>query len=117
MQGITPLDLGVGPPPISGPVAAGIEQSMPDGEEDRPLDVAPEAAPLEEWLDGALAPGLWPAALEAEGRSDAPGGEGGELALGVSGEEEDGLSQRTPRPAGRRVVRTAGADRAAREWR
>jgi hypothetical protein len=70
---------------------------MQDGEEDRPLDVALEAAPLQELLDGLLAPGLLPESLEDEGRSDAPGGDGGKLALGVSGEEEDGLSQASAR--------------------
>ena len=66
---------------------------MQDGQEDRPLDVELEAASVQELLDDPLAPGLLPETLEDEGGSDASGGDGRELSLGVSGEEEDGLGQ------------------------
>ena len=40
-----------------------------------------------------LAAGLLPEPLEDQGRADAPGGDGGELPLGVRGEQQDGLGQ------------------------
>ena len=66
---------------------------MEDGEEDRPLDVELEAASLQELLDDVAAAGLLPEPLEDQGGSDAPGGDGGELPLGVGREEEDGLGE------------------------
>src|SRR5512135_1883110 len=90
---ITPFDLVIRPPLVGGPVAAGCTQAVQDGQEDRPLDVALGAVAVEELLDDPLAPRLSPEPLEDEGRSDAAGGDGRELSLGVSGEEEDGLSQ------------------------
>ena len=62
-----------------------------------PLDVELEAASLQELLDDPLAAGLLPEPLEDEGRSDAAGGDGRELSLGVSREEQDGLGQAGPR--------------------
>ena len=41
----------------------------------------------------SLAAGLLPEPLEDQGGSDAAGGDGGELPLGVSREQQDGLSQ------------------------
>ena len=70
---------------------------MQDGEEDGPLDVEPEAASLQELLDDPLAPGLSPEPLEDEGGSDAAGGDGGELPLGMGREQQDGLSQTSAR--------------------
>src|SRR5512143_1409916 len=90
---ITPFDLVIRPPLVGGPVAAGCAQAVQDGQEGRSLDIALEAAAVEELLDDPLAPRLSPEPLEDEGRSDAAGGDGRELSLGVSGEEEDGLSQ------------------------
>ena len=52
-----------------------------------------EAATLEELFDDVAASGLLPEPLEDEGRSDASCGDGGELAFGVSREQQDGLSQ------------------------
>ena len=66
---------------------------MQDGEEDGPLDVELEAASLQELLDDPLAAGLLPEALEDQGGSDASGGDGGELSLGVGREQQDGLGQ------------------------
>jgi hypothetical protein len=66
---------------------------MQDGEEDGPLDSELEAASVEELLDDVLTPGLLPEPLEDQGGSDAAGGDGGELPLGVSREQEDGLGQ------------------------
>ena len=66
---------------------------MQDGEEDGPLDVELEAASLQQLLDDPLAAGLLPEPLEDQGGSDVPGGDGGELSLGVGREEEDGLGQ------------------------
>ena len=70
---------------------------MEHRQEDRPLDVALEAASVQGLLDSPLAPRLSPEPLEDEGGSDAAGGDGRELSLGVSGEEEDGLSQPSAR--------------------
>jgi hypothetical protein len=66
---------------------------MEDRQEDGPLDVELEAASVQEFLDDPLASGLLPETLEDEGRADTSRGDGGELAVGVSGEEEDGLGQ------------------------
>ena len=70
---------------------------MQDGEEDGPLDVELEAASLQELLDDLLAAGLLPEPLEDQGGSDAAGGDGGELPLGVGREQQDGLSQASAR--------------------
>ncbi len=66
---------------------------MEDGEEDGPLDIELEAASVPKSLDDPWAPRLFPAPREDQGRSDASGADGGELTLGVSGEQEDGLGQ------------------------
>src|SRR5512143_2190688 len=97
LQGFTPVDLVVRLPRVGGPVAPGGEEAMEHRQEDRPLDVALEAASVQELLDSPWAPRLSPEPLEDEGGSDAAGGEGRELSLGVSGEEEDGLSQPSAR--------------------
>jgi hypothetical protein len=70
---------------------------MEDGEEDGPLDLELEAASVEELLDDSLAPRLLPEPLEDQGGSDASRGDGRELALGVSPEEEDGRGEACPR--------------------
>ena len=90
---VTALDLVVRPPLVGGPVAAGVEEAMEDGEEDRPLDVELEAASVEELLDDVAAAGLLPEPLEDQGGPDPSGGDGGDLSLGVSREEEDRLSE------------------------
>ena len=97
LEVVAALDLVVGPPLVGGPVAAGVEEAMEDGEEDGPLDVELEAASLQELLDDLAAAGLLPEPLEDQGGSDASGGDGGELALGVSREEQDGLSEASTR--------------------
>ena len=66
---------------------------MQDGQEDGLLDLELEVASVQELLDDPLAPRLLPEPLEDQGGSDAAGGDGGELALGVGREEEDGLGQ------------------------
>ena len=76
-EGFAPVALVVRPPLIGGPVAARVEETMEDGEEDGPRDIALEAASLPEWLDDPLAPGLWPEPLATEGGSAASGAEGG----------------------------------------
>jgi hypothetical protein len=70
---------------------------MEDGKKDGPLDIELEAASVEELLDDSLAPRLLPEPLEDQGGSDASRGDGRELPLGVSGEQEDGLGQACPR--------------------
>ena len=92
-----PIDLVVGPPLVGGSVAARVEEAVQDGEEDGPLDVELEAASFEELLDDPPAPRLLPEPLEDQGGSDAAGGDGRKLSLGVSGEEEDGLGQASAR--------------------
>jgi hypothetical protein len=92
-EAVAALDPGVGPPLVGGPVAAGGEEAMEDGEEDRPLDVEPEAASVAELLDDVAAAGLLPEPLEDQGGAAAPGGDGGEMAFGVGREEEDGLGE------------------------
>jgi hypothetical protein len=81
LERIAPVALGVRPPLVGSPVAAGGEQAVQDGQEDRPLDVALETASLQELLEDVLAPGLLPETLEDEGGSEASGGEGRELSL------------------------------------
>ena len=66
-------------------------------QEDRPLDVALEAASDQELLDDPLAPGLLPESLEDQGRPDALGGDGGKLPFGVGREQQYGLGQACPR--------------------
>src|SRR5262249_14134690 len=68
-------------------------------------DVALEAASAQELLDGTLTSGLLPEALEDQGRPDAPGGDGGELPLGVGREEQDRSGQACTR--GQEGVETA----------
>ena len=53
--------------------------------------------PLQQLLDDPLAAGLLPEPLEDEGGPDVPGGDGGELSLGVSREQEDGLGRASAR--------------------
>jgi hypothetical protein len=93
LQGVTPLDLVVRLPRVGGPVAARGEEAMEHRQEDGPLDIELEAASVPELLDGLLAPGPSPEPLEDECGSDASGGDGGELPLGVGREQEDGLGQ------------------------
>src|SRR5262245_52214475 len=93
-------------PLVGGPVTAGCEQAMQDGEEDGPLDIELEAARVQEALDDRPAAGLLPEPLEDEGGSDPAGDDGGQLALGVSGEQEDRLGQ--PGPRGQQGVELAG---------
>src|SRR4051794_38838900 len=93
LQRFTPVDLIVRLPLVGGPVAAGREEAMQDGQEDGPLDIEPEAASVEESLDDPSAPRLFPEALEDEGRADPSRGDGGELSLGMGGDQEDGLGQ------------------------
>jgi hypothetical protein len=93
LEAVAGPDLVVGPPLVGGPVTAGGEEAMEDGEEDRPLDIELEAASLQELLDNVAAAGLVPEPLEDQGGSDASGGDGGELPLGMSREEENGLGE------------------------
>jgi hypothetical protein len=81
LERIAPVALGVRPPLVGSPVAAGGEEAVQDGQEDRPLDVALETASLQELLEDVLAPALLPETLEDEGGSEASGGEGRELSL------------------------------------
>src|SRR5512135_2361278 len=83
----------VGLPRVGGPVAAGCEEAMQDSEGDGPLDVKLEAPSVQELLDHPLAPRLFPEPLDDQGGSDAAGGEGRELPLGVGRKQEDGLGQ------------------------
>src|SRR3954453_11259254 len=71
LEVVAALDLVVVPPLVGGPVTAGGEEAMEDGEEDRPLDVELEAASLQELLDDVAAAGLLPEPLEDEGGADA----------------------------------------------
>src|SRR5512135_986709 len=66
---------------------------MQDSEEDGPLDVELEAPSVQKLLDHSLAPRLFPEPLNDQGGSDAPGGDGRELPLGVGREEQDRLGQ------------------------
>jgi hypothetical protein len=84
LERIAPVDLVVRPPLVGGPVAAGVEEAMQDGEEDGPLDVELEAATSQESLDDVAAAGLLPEPLEDQGGSDAAGGDGGEIPPGIS---------------------------------
>ncbi len=70
---------------------------MQHGEEDGPLDVELEAASFQQLLDDPLAAGLLPEPLEDEDGPDVPGGDGGELSLGVCRQEEDVATQSCPR--------------------
>jgi hypothetical protein len=97
LEGIAPVALVVRPPLVGGPVAAGGEQAVQDGQEDGSLDVELEAASLQELLDDPLTSRLLPEPLEDQSGSDAAGGDGRELSLGVRREEEDGLGEAGPR--------------------
>ena len=79
---------------------------MEHGEEDGALDVELVAASLEELLDDVPAAGLLPEPLEDEGGADAPGGDGGELPLGVRREQQDRLGEACAR--GEQSVELAG---------
>ena len=67
LEVVAALDLVVRLPLVGGPVAAGGEEAMQDGEEDGPLDVELEAASLQELLDDVPAAGLLPEPLEDQG--------------------------------------------------
>jgi hypothetical protein len=97
LQGFTSVDLVVRLPLVGGSVASRGEEAMEYRQEDRPLDIALEAASVQELLDDTLASGLLPESLEDQGRPDAAGGEGGKLSLGVGREQQYGLGQACPR--------------------
>ena len=55
------------------------------------LEVELVSSRAQESLDDVLAAGELPEPLEEEGRPDAPGGDGGEVSLGVGREQQYGL--------------------------
>jgi hypothetical protein len=63
------------------------------GKEDGAFDVEAEAAMAEQIMDDVLAAGLLPEALEDQRRTDAGGGDGGELSAGVGGKQEGVLGE------------------------
>src|SRR5262249_60034970 len=93
LQGVGAFDRVVGLPLVGGAVAAGLYQAVQHGEEDRPLEVELEAASVEELAEDLLASGIAPEPLEDQGAADAACGDGGELPLGVGGQEQDVLRQ------------------------
>src|ERR1019366_10018364 len=93
LQGVAACDRVVGLPLVGGAVAAWVDEAMQDGEEDGPFDVELEAAFRQQLPDDPLAPGLLPEPLEDEDRPDVPGGDGGELALGVCRHDQDVAAQ------------------------
>src|SRR5262249_55183300 len=106
LQGLAALDLVVRLPLVGSPVAAGGEQPVEDREEDGPLDVEPEAAAVQQVLDDPSPTGLQPQPLEDQGRTDAAGGDGGQLPLDVSGEQQDGPGEASP--GGQQGIESAG---------
>jgi hypothetical protein len=58
LESIAAVALVVRPPLVGGPVAAGVEEAMQDGEEDGPLDVELEASSVQELFEDVLAAGL-----------------------------------------------------------
>ncbi len=97
LEDVAACDRVVRLPLVGGAVATGVDESMEHGEEDGPLDVELEAACLQKLLDDPLTAGLLPEPLEDEDRPDVPGGDGGELALGVRRQEEDVAAQSSAR--------------------
>ena len=87
------LDLVAVFPLIGGPIAAGVEEPVQDGQEDGPLDGELEVAALQKLLDHVLTTGLLPEPLEDQGRPDASDRDGREPALGMLGEQQDGSCQ------------------------
>jgi hypothetical protein len=65
---------------------------MQHGQEDGAFDGKPEAALGEQVSEDVAAAGELPQALKNEGRPDRVGGDGGELALAVSGQQQEVLS-------------------------
>lgn len=70
---------------------------MEDGEEDRAFDLELVASPVEKLLDDVLTAGLLPESLEDQSGSVALSGDGGDLSPGVSGEDQDGMSEASAR--------------------
>ena len=106
LQVVAAFDLVVRLPLVGGAVAAGVHEAMEHGEEDGALDVEFIASCIEELLDDVPAAGLLPEPLEDEGGADAPGGDGGELPLGVGREQQYRLGQACPR--GQESIELAG---------
>jgi hypothetical protein len=93
LQSLTSFDLIILFPLVSGAVTARVEETMQNGEEDRPLDGKLIVAALEELTDHVLTAGLLPEPLEDESRTDAAAGVGRELPLGMICQDQDRLSQ------------------------
>ena len=80
-------------PAVGGAIAAGGAQAMQDGKEDSAFDGELEAAVGQEFAEDVAAAGVMPEALEDERRSEAAGVDDGNLAVVVSGEQEDLFSE------------------------
>jgi len=93
LQLLGAVDLVVLLPAVRGAVAAGGAEAVQDGEEDGAFDGEPEVAVGEQLAQDVVAADLVPEALEDKWWSDTAGGDDGDLAVLVSGEQEDLLGE------------------------
>src|SRR5262245_33233103 len=97
LQNLTSFDLIILLPLLGGAVTARVEETMKDGEEDRPLEGELIVATFEELTDHLLTAGLLPEPLKDQSRADAPAGVGREFPLGMVRQNQDRLGQAGPR--------------------
>ena len=97
LKGVTALDLIMLLPFVGGSITAGDEETMQYSEKDGSLDVKLETSSCQVVLDDALTAGLLPEPAEDESRPDVPGLDNRESTVGVSGKQERGVGQTSPR--------------------
>ena len=83
-------------PPVGGAVAAGGQQAVQHGEEDRALDGELEAALAQELFEHGGTAGLAPEALEDEYGAQAEGAHGGQLPALVRRQHEELVGEACP---------------------
>jgi hypothetical protein len=93
LQSLTFVDLIILLPLVCGAITARVEETMKNGEEDRPLDGELKTTTFEELSDHMLTAGLLPEPLEDQSRANAAASVGWELSLCMVGQNQDRLGQ------------------------
>src|SRR5215469_2491016 len=93
LQGLTPLQHVVVAPLGGGAITARLEQAMHHRQEHGSFQREAEVALSEELLQDGLTAALAPQALEEQARTEGTGGEYGHTALGLSGQQHQGLGE------------------------
>src|SRR5262249_40333827 len=92
-----PVDDQTVPPLLRRAVRAGIEQAMPDSQKHRAFEIELELAFGGQRADHLVATGLPPQSLKGERRAELACGDGGGLALLISGEHHGTVGKARPR--------------------